>query len=167
MKTVTIPNPSSHRSARDFVFQVTESGCHECVSHSNSVNGYTRVRINKKMVLMHRWRASIATGYQSSLDVLHRCDNPSCSNPDHLFFGTHKDNMVDMVKKGRLTGTILSVAEVRTILKDLRICENIAKDYGVSKSLISAIKRGERWAHVFKEREDEHRGIVEGEEETP
>ena len=67
-------------------------------------NGYGRLGKGPRSLLAHRIAKAIAIGVtldDLALDVCHRCDNPPCVNPDHLFLGTHTDNMRDMRRKGR------------------------------------------------------------------
>ena len=80
---------------------VTESGCWLWVGHI-SKDGYGRLRVAGKKELAHRasYRAFIGE-IPDTLLVCHKCDNPSCVNPNHLFIGTHQDNMNDKVAKGR------------------------------------------------------------------
>jgi hypothetical protein len=63
--------------------------------------GYGVIRRQYKIVLAHRVAYELTYGDAGDLDVLHRCDNPLCVRPDHLFLGTHADNMHDMAHKGR------------------------------------------------------------------
>ena len=66
-------------------------------------DGYGNIGIdNKKTALTHRVAWMVTHGpIPVDLCVLHRCDNPRCVNPDHLFLGTQADNMRDMMLKGR------------------------------------------------------------------
>lgn len=68
-----------------------------------SPKGYGIVMERPKRVLIHRRMWEIANGVSipSGLLVCHRCDTPACINPDHLFLGTHGDNVRDMYRKGR------------------------------------------------------------------
>jgi len=82
----------------------------DCWLFSGSLNsdGYGNVRIGGrkgKTVKTHRlaWEEFFGP-IPDGLRVCHRCDVPSCCNPDHLFLGTQRDNVTDMVSKGRFRG---------------------------------------------------------------
>ena len=92
------------------------------------------------------------------LCVLHRCDNPSCVRPDHLFLGTQSENVRDAVVKGRnargsrIAASKLNEEDVRGIKALFHVDEmapsEIAKHYGISINQTSAILRGQYWKHV-------------------
>lgn len=65
-------------------------------------DGYGRIRVDGKSWLAHRFSWVLANGpIPEGMYVCHRCDNPPCINPEHLFLGTQTDNMRDMAAKGR------------------------------------------------------------------
>jgi hypothetical protein len=97
------------------------------------------------------------------LFVLHKCDNPPCVNPKHLFLGTQRDNVLDMLVKGRarlwdaprgeLQGlSKLTSAKVKIIRKTYvpRVISQrrLAAKYKLSQSSIGAMLRRETWTHV-------------------
>ena len=85
------------------------------------------------------------------LQVLHRCDTTSCVNPDHLYTGTHRDNMDDMVRRGRVASgageknsgskmTDVEVAEIREMYRTGSYSQyNLAYMFGVTQSYISLV----------------------------
>lgn len=80
-----------------------DNGCVEWVGSKNK-KGYGLFNYNSKYEYAHRFSYRKANGLTKIPDkmyVCHSCDNPSCINPDHLWLGTHADNMKDCVKKGR------------------------------------------------------------------
>lgn len=76
-------------------------GCWNWTGKRNG-GGYGVVNVEGKTPLAHRVAWSLVNGpVPEGQRVLHRCDNPSCVRPDHLFLGTQADNLADMRQKGR------------------------------------------------------------------
>lgn len=140
----------------DKFYTINASNCwvwHKSIEQS----GYGRIKINGRTIKAHRLSWNIHFGeIPPGLFVCHKCDNPPCVNPEHLFLGTAKDNTQDMIEKGRKAiingeqvGTSkLTTTEVLNIFIDKRAYQEISEDYKVSRGLIGNIKRKEIWSHV-------------------
>jgi len=94
------------------------------------------------------------SNFWDKVDVLHKCDNPPCVNPSHLFLGTMKDNVADRDSKGRTAmGEIngrsrLLTHQVAQIKKSNLSTRKLGRIYGVSKNTVWAIKSGQTWKQV-------------------
>ncbi len=120
--------------------------------------GYT-----KTQKLVHRVMCEMVTPhFDKSLCVLHKCDNPSCVRPSHLYQGTHKDNARDRQVRGRNRGafqpchlhrnarfTEKQVAQIRKQLALGKTITQIAKSMGCKVSTIFHIQHGKTWRHLF------------------
>ena len=172
--TFSIP-PLTEKNKRNFLRKASltpnESGCLNWMASRNK-KGYGQFAVGRKPFLSHR--VAFLLHYETDpggLQVLHRCDNPSCVNPDHLWLGTNEDNVRDRESKcrnnpqrGDKNGARIhpermprgnnhgmskvTAAEVIIIRGDARTLTSIAADYGVTPSLISQIKRRKTWRHV-------------------
>lgn len=136
------------------------TGCHEWSGFRNS-KGYGIFWNGERTLGAHRWAWEYEHGpIENGLFILHRCDNPPCVNTEHLFVGTHDDNMADMIAKGRqsfLKGTRnprakLTDAQIREIRKRYipsKVSQQtLANEYGVNQTMIGFIVRGASWSHL-------------------
>jgi DNA-binding CsgD family transcriptional regulator len=117
-------------------------------------DGYGRVMWRGVARNAHRVAYEIATGVElEGGEVCHKCDNPQCVNPAHLFLGTHRDNIADMFRKGRSVAP-RGAANHRTKLTDQQVAEirelwanggvtqpQIARKYGITREYVSMLVR--------------------------
>lgn len=141
---------------------------------SLACGGYGRLAFSvpaKRVMSVHRASWIIHFGEPGlGMCVLHKCDNPACVNPDHLFLGTLADNVRDMVQKGRHNRGIdnynakLTEDQVRAIRTEYVPRKSgsvigrlgpqegslhwLAKKYNVSASVIAYVVKCGGWKHV-------------------
>ena len=140
---------------------VSNSGCWVWQKGLVETSGYASItRSYKKNVQEggHRLAYAVFNGVDipDGLYVCHTCDNKACINPDHLWLGTQKDNIRDMMKKGRrvwakgeqVANSKLTDETIRAIRKSDEQVKKIAEKYGISSGHVSNIKSGLLWGHV-------------------
>ncbi len=127
-------------------------------------HGYARFWFLGKLDYGHRWSYRAFVGpIPEGLHVLHHCDNKRCINPEHLYAGTHQDNMRDMVERGQRKGKMYgegmptaklndeAVRAIRWLVSKGKTVALISRLYSVNEGTIYMAARGITWAHVGPE----------------
>ena len=126
---------------------------------SKDPKGYGYLREGTKSIRVHRIAYELHNGsIPNGKCVCHRCDNPSCLNPNHLWLGTHRENMEDMAQKGRAWKptwfgetnpssklNLEKVKEIRARYNNGEPQRSIAKDYGIHQVTVSDIVTYASW----------------------
>lgn len=124
--------------------------------------GYGNMRFRGKTWLAHRvWWVKFYGEIPHGMCVLHKCDNPSCIKPEHLFLGTQKENIADCHRKGRISRANRNVGETHggskiteqtairiKMLRGVLPARVVAETLGLNTGWVGAIMRGEQWKHV-------------------
>lgn len=122
---------------------------------ATTVFGYGTIGIGYKLYSASRISYLIHNSELPDLFVLHKCDNPPCTNPAHLFIGSVGDNAADCATKKRNVRRALhpmskltedQVIEIKRRRASGEKLKSIADDYDVKFQSISKIARGSRWA---------------------
>jgi hypothetical protein len=177
MYAISIPQSDRFRLLRRIDKRLDRSGgpdaCHPWRGRLH--NGYGNIEVNGRTHAVSRVVYALMVGdVPAELDVLHSCDNRACGNHRHLFLGTQRDNMQDMIGKGRGNWpvgrrnaaqlyperlargerqgnaklTADQVREIRALAEAGMMRKDIAVRFGVSHMAISKIVLRQSWAHI-------------------
>lgn len=139
---------------------VDKNGANGCWLWAGAKNnkGYGMTVLNGRRTLAHRAVYELHCGAPPrALHGCHRCDNPICVNPAHIFFGTRADNMQDALKKGRFAVgerspsaryTERQIREAHSLWRAGATIAKSAKATGMRRGDLWAILRGKSWRHL-------------------
>jgi len=136
---------------------VTESGCWLWTGATYN-SGYGQIKTPYKSYRAHRVALMLAGVELKDDDLaLHKCDNKLCVNPDHLYAGTHQDNMDDATSRGRrVCGekhhssklTADDVSAIRAQFENGVSTVQVAKQYGICQATAYEIKSMKIWRNI-------------------
>jgi len=118
--------------------------------------GYGIFRVDKKKLKAHRYSWSLINGtIPKNNIIMHKCDVTQCVNPEHLKLGSQKENITDMVQKGRnarrekhgrTTLSQIDINQIRRLIKAGDLTQKaIAEQYNLTQAAITYIKQGRNW----------------------
>jgi hypothetical protein len=141
--------------------ELSENGCINWTD-STDQNGYGRISVGGRkgeQVTASRWALQFVLGgivLPSDINVCHKCDNTTCVSPEHLFPGTHRDNMDDMVSKGRAAISFGGAKLNWDNIDDIRTSNlngvQLGEKYGVARSTISEIRNHLIWKEEHRDK---------------
>jgi len=136
-----------------------ETGCLEWTGYKTAW-GYGQLRVKQKTLYAHRASYEAHTGTSAAGKfVCHRCDNPCCIEPTHLFLGTNEDNMKDCASKNR-TARQYGEKSGKAKLTDAKALEiwtkrqngftnvALAIEYDIDATVVSRIASKKAWGHI-------------------
>lgn len=160
------PKTTPENIEERFWSRVTVGGPNECWIWNGATTGHPRIAYGRfryygKTTMAHHVPL-LLEGEEITGDtrVLHRCDNPLCVNPAHLFLGTQADNIQDMIEKGRdnrsrkgeenpsVKLAYPQVLEIRDLYDRGLSQQEIADMFSVNQTTVSRITRRVIWSHL-------------------
>lgn len=111
--------------------------------------GYARMGFAGRNCRVSRLVIESAHGGINGRYALHRCDNPACVNPDHLYAGTASQNIIDSVRRNRHGMQKLTIDQVLDIRSSRETSITLARVYGMHKVSIREVRRRVKFAHVL------------------
>lgn len=166
MSTLAI-DTADEKVGKRFATYTAKAGPDDCWEWTGPKvrSGHGQVWDGKRNVAAHRYALAASGVNVDGLLACHRCNNPGCVNPAHLYAGTHQDNINDAIAAGHKFGNpapkgeanysaVLTAAQVREIVRRYvpRHRENgtraMAREFGAAQTTISKIVRGATWQHL-------------------
>lgn len=143
---------------KEIQYEIDRAGCWICISHVYDNNEYIQLKVNKKLVTLHRYMYEQFKGpIPEGFGVYHGCGNARCVNPDHLLKAEREDIQRIITEKRRARGeepmnsklTIEQVHEIKDLVGKGLSQRSVARKFGICHKTVSNICTGKTWGRLL------------------